>query len=243
MGIDLYDALSGIGAGLTSLGQSKETRRKEELAKQLELDREKRANERQLAAEKREEQRRAKVVKEHRRKFVEGVMYVEDINENGDAVRPARLADQSEIEEYQLDQKKNKLGIDALVSQIGATDANAAQTRAETAYLPNKYSLDAELTRSNIEENKAQADAARALATDRERGDPKDRIDTSLGGLTERLLDQSEDLMEQYKEDIPATEFRRLAAAAIKEAASKKVDVRITFPYVLEAYIRKRNAK
>lgn len=242
MGIELYDALAGLGAGLTSLGQSKETRRKEELAAKLEEEREARAEKRQLAAEQRADRREAARVAKTRNIQRDGQILEQHINSSGDVIRE-EAADPLAIESINMGRKKEQVSIDSIIANTDAARANAEQNRAETAYLPKKYALDAALTSSSIEENRAQAESARALALDRERGDPKDRIDTSLGGLTERLLDQSKDLMEQYKEDIPATEFRRLAAAAIKEAARKKADVRITFPYVLEAYLRKKNAQ
>lgn len=62
MGIDIYDVMQGVGSGLVTLGNQRETKRKEELMQKLKLEDEARQEQREVAREERAAQRKAKEV-------------------------------------------------------------------------------------------------------------------------------------------------------------------------------------
>lgn len=225
--------LKAVADGGAAYLAKKDEQKKQALMERLEKERREYARQLEIDREARAERREAARVARPRTVEKDGILFEQDLNSSGDVINE-RLLDRLNVDRIRNEEQKNKLSIENEVLQGDVL-------RAKAKALPLEQALDMEATRANIDQSRASAEASRASARDRDRPDPRERVDTSLGGLTDMLLKETQDLREEYKDQISATEFRELAAAAVREAARKRVDVRISFPKVLRAYLANKN--
>lgn len=166
MGIDLSDVGLGIGLGLSKAGEIKDSRRKEELAERLEKEREERADTRDVAREERARKREAARVAKTRPIERDGAIYEQQLNSDGEVIRES-LADKLTAEGVNTERESRRVQLNNDVLTGKGLETRIARENLEMEYLPKKYSLDAALTGSQIDENRAQAARAARPATGR----------------------------------------------------------------------------
>lgn len=233
MGIDLFDALGGLGAGLSTLGQGMEVKRKEALAEKLKLADEGRAEERDKRREQRAHDEEAKRVKDKVISPTANGAYKElGVNSYGGTVYE-KDANQLEVDSILRSAEKERAGIDQTLSQTDVNKSVVEQNRAETKWLPEKYSLDRNLTESQIAENNAQAARASRPAA------PGKTVDTSLATLTEEMAKE----MKAYQGDLSPEFFRVAVREALKRAKIEHTDAREVLLKFLPEYKKKYQGK
>lgn len=142
-------AVGALGAFLTSLGGSKNERRKEEWLDAKEKEREAREEERAKRKEDREQQLEARRVAKTTVRKTGDAYREEAVNSFGDVIK-VQDANPLDIEKINMDQQKDKVTIEQVLANTESARANAAQTRAETQYLPEKFGLERRLTEAQI---------------------------------------------------------------------------------------------
>lgn len=247
MGLDLEDVLSGVGAGLSKYGSIKEDRRKEELAQRLEQEREERAEQRKQAAEQREERRNAARVAKTRTVEKDGVLYEQNINNLGDVLNE-QLADKLTIEQVSANRRKQELELTNEGLQGDVRRMQLREAELELGYLPKKYSLEQRVAEANINQSNASAEASLATARDRDRPDPKERVDTSLGAMSNQLVGEFDELKEQYADVLEPNDFLEAAQEALLAAGRNKrkgitgngLDARLIYRLTLKKMAERR---
>lgn len=161
MGIDIYDVMQGVGAGLVTEGNRRETKRKEELMQKLKLEDEAREKQREIDREERAAKREAaKVSKTEIRPNASGAMEEVRYNSLGEVIgrqeanpiaveeidwnRKNRDRD-AKIDDLTIRTKEEELKRSPLEwalrervanSQINASEANAERDRRGTEVKP-----------------------------------------------------------------------------------------------------------
>lgn len=236
---DLDDLGMGLGAALTTYGEVKtaqdDMKRREELAERLEREREERADQRQQAREERDAARDAKKVAATRVITRDGRMINQSVNSSDEVIN------ERDVDPYQLEQINNARAKDEVELTNARLRGQATQLgmevdRAQLGMLPRKMALDERVANTNIARDEAEI---RRL----DRPDPKTAVDTSVGGLTKLLLEESEDLIAQYEDDISASQMRELARATVEKAGKAGIDADVMFPQVLRNWIAKNKPK
>lgn len=231
MGLDIFDAFSGIGAGLSTLGAGMDQKRKEELKERLQKEEESRLEQRTIRAEQRQHDEEAKKVKEKViRPDANGAYKEQKVNVFGDVVGE-QDANQLEVDAILRNAKKEDASIDNVIAQTGSYNASAEQNRAETKYLPEKFSLESRYTQSQIDENNAQA-------AKYSRPDAR-TADTSLPTLTEAMAKE----MKAYQGELSPELFRTAVREALKAARIAHKDARQVLIDMLPQYKKKYEGK
>lgn len=150
MGLDIFDGLAAIGDGVAVLGVERDNRRKEKLAQKLKLEEEARAEQRQIAREKRAEELEGRKVVEKDVILTDSGAYVEVGRNPYGAEVMRRDANPLTVQKINNDLNKDKVTIEQIVANTDAARANAEQNRAETRYMPERYSLQSRLTEAQI---------------------------------------------------------------------------------------------
>ena len=184
-------ALAGLGAGLQAFGGAWTDKNKQDFAKQLEMEREKRAEARQLAKEERDAKRLENTVAETRAEQDEdGVWWMRGYNAAGTPKGEPRLATQGEIQSASMQRYKDKVSLDKLVA-----DAALAQHKADRA--PIEAAQDDETHRARLGLVGAQTRAANYRASDGGRS-ALDGSDNS--GVSDDIEDTVNGLVAQAKD-------------------------------------------
>lgn len=228
-------ALKALAAGGAAWMGKRDEDKKRELALKLEQDREERAEQREIAREQRAEKRKLQEVAETEIVDKDGIKFEVGLNSRRQPISE-RLANPDRIAQIEFEKKKRDAELNNLVLGGDLLGLKVDEAEADLADKP----LATRLARAR---ELAQIGAAERS----NRPDPAKKVDTSVGGLTNLLMTQSEDLVKEYTTapegsdpQLTATEFRYVVQNVIKEAAKSKQDARVLLPKALELYAKRK---
>lgn len=215
-----WGLLQGLGQGMQQAGQMWDAKQKQKLAEQLELAREERAEQRQLAREERQAARAENTVASWVPVMGEdGVLWYQGVNSAGTPKGERRLANQSEIEEFQRQRQKDQLSLDGLVADTQTKQFKAGRLETEAAQSDELFGL----RRRSLE---ADIGAAQALASQRrsKASGKSDTADTEvpLSDLAEAMVKEYSTMFGDY--DMPHAQKLEVARAAITTARREGKD-------------------
>ena len=226
-----WGLLQGLGEGLTYIGKLK-------LAEQLEIEREKRADERDRAREERKAQTPASYKPEIDN---QGNVWMRAYNSAGEPLDKRRPASQIEIEDFQRQREAARLTLEKLVADTTTAKFNADR-------LPTEAAQEDEEHNARMRRLEASIAAARARATQRAGRDTDE-------GLTERdyidyVLTNAKDIVNQYIGTaanpgvLTASEVDDIAASAARLGVSEGRDpINIFKKMLAEAAMMRRPGK
>ena len=189
-----WGVLSGLGKGLENFGNemSEQARQKakEELAQKLELEREERAEARQVALEERQAARADATVAEYRPlRGSDGVTWMQGYNASGAPRGERRLANEQEIADFTRSQEENRIKLEDLVIRAGINKFKADR-------LPTEAAQDDETHRASLGLVGAQTRAANYRA----RGGDRSALDGDDSGVSSDIEDTVNGLVAQAKD-------------------------------------------
>ncbi len=185
-----WGVLQGIGAGLTSIGQSLDARAKQKLAQQLEIEREKRAEEREIAREERRAQREATTAASYKPEIDnQGNVWMRAYNAAGEPLYKRRPASVTEIEDFQRQRETSRLSLEKLVADTTTAKFNAGR-------LPTKAAQDDEMFGARKRQIEASTAASLALANQRNSG--KDEEGKTERDYIDYVLTKGKAIANQY---------------------------------------------
>lgn len=236
-------AQEGFGDALVTLGTALF---KSEMANKMDKEREDREEERLVRKEERQRMLDEVRTNEFRiERDAEGATWRQGYNKFGARTGDRDLASAEDIKNYNQQDEKNRLSLEALTTQV-------ARDRAEAENLPLKYSRDKERFEADMEYREAQTDASRARA-DRTRALPltpasgrRTSLEAELTPVNDSdvataLIDENKDLFKGYKIEEP--EARRIAAEVISVARTSGKDPVDILNKMLPQYIDRNRAR
>jgi hypothetical protein len=201
MGIDIYDVMQGVGAGLVTEGNRRETKRKEELMQKLKLEDEARQEQREVAREERAAKREAaKVSKTEIRPNASGTMEELGYNSLGEVI-VRREANPLATEEIEYTRKNRER--DATID-----DLTIRGKEADLEFAPVERDLRRRSLESDITYKQAQAERARREPDDKPEDEGAQKLREARQLIASRLL-------------TPQQAAAKLAAAGYPELAAK----------------------
>lgn len=229
-----WGALMGLGEGLQQAGKMWQERDKQKLAEQLEIEREKRAETRQLAKEERDAKRLENTVVVTRpEQDDDGVWWMRGYNAAGTPKGEPRLATQGEIKSASMQRDKDKVSLDKLV-----TDAALAEYKAGRAPLEAKQSD--QLFEQQLRAGEANIDATNARAASYGRKPLDEEEESDEFAYVDQLASEAEDLLTDY--NVPASERDSFLRGVIRDAAKYKIHPRsLLNDALLEKYGMSKN--
>lgn len=245
-----WGSMMGLGEGLQQLGG--------QVFKAKFLDKLK--EEEDIRKEKRKEAKEANTVKEQRYVQKDGAWYEQDISLGTGRVMDERLAPQHKIKEFERQEQKDKIGLEASLLNLG-------KARREEGYAVEDRELDLSATRAKIRSEEAEArlkDAqsgyyatgggaaasARVRAAHAEPRGGEPAQEASQEDYVQELIKQSSDLQRQYTQgrnpQMTPAEFRDMARDVVRASAARGIDPRAAFSSAIRTFLadpRTRNRK
>ena len=184
-------ALAGLGAGLQAFGGAWTDKNKQDFAKQLEMEREERAEARQLAKEGRDAKRIEEDVTQWKAETDDSgtVVGMRGYNANNKPIGDLRPATSAELYETRTAREKDRISLDKL-----ASDADLSRFKADRA--PIEAAQDDETHRANLGLVGAQTRAANYRA----RGGDRSALDGDDSGVSSDIEDTVNGLVAQAKD-------------------------------------------
>lgn len=233
-----WGLLAGLGEGLTNFGNKWSADAKEVVREKLAQEREARAEQRELAKEERTVAREANTVAGYRPEIDgSGVLWIQGHNRAGDARGEKRLANQTELQQYKMEQDKQKLSLEDLTSRAAVNKFKAGRLETEAAQ-------DDQAAQARLGLIGAQTAAANARASNPGGGRSsrtsleKEAGPVATSDLVTALVDEEKALFDEY--DIPRSERLMLAKSVIREASSNGKDPVDALRQSLPHYIKLR---
>lgn len=178
-----WGLLQGLGEGLTSVGKTL-------LARQLEIEREKRAEEREIAREERRAQREATTVASHKPEIDDqGNVWMRAYNAAGEPLDKRRPATQIEIEDFQRQRETARLTLEGLIADTKTKTFNAGR-------LPTKAAQDDEMF--GLRKRQIEASTAASLALANQRNSGKDEEVKTERDYIDYVLTEGKAIANQY---------------------------------------------
>ena len=220
-----WGLLQGLGGGLTFIGKTL-------LAEQLEIEREKRAEERERAREEHRAQREATTVASYKPEIDDqGRTWMRAYNAAGEPLDKRRPASQIEIEDLQRQREASRLSLDKLIAETTTARFNADR-------LPTRAAQDDELHGLRRQQIEASTAASRALANQRNSGN--DGEDKTERDYIDYVLTKGNAIANQYMGTaanpgvLTASEVDDIAARAARLGVAEGRDPINIFKKMLE---------
>lgn len=230
-----WGLLSGIGSALQGFGNNISADAKEDLRLKLAEDREARAEQRQVAREERAAARQAETVAGYRPEIdSDGVLWIQGQNSAGAAKGEKRLATPTEIQQYKMEQDKQKLTLESLTNRAAVDKFKASRLESEAAqedaYARAKLGLVSAQT--NAANYRASGAGGRSGRTSLE----EETGPVALSDLTSALVNQEKKLLEEY--GLSIAEQNMLAKSVLQQANAQGKDPVDTLRQALPVYVK-----
>jgi hypothetical protein len=231
-----WGLLSGIGNALQGFGGQWTADAKEELRNKLAEDREARAEQRQVAREDRAAQRQADTVAGYRPEIdSSGVLWIQGHNSAGDARGEKRMATPSELQQYKLEQDKQKLTLEDLASRAAVNKFKAGRLESEAAqddaYAKARLGLvNAQTNAANYRASGAGGGRSGRVSLEEE------TAPVALSDLTSSLVAQEKKLLEEY--GLTIAEQNMLVKSVLQQARANGKDPVDTLRQALPVYVK-----
>lgn len=231
-----WGLLAGLGEGLKEFGKQWTASAKEDLRNKLTEERETRAEQRLIAREDRAAAREVNTVAGYRPEIDEkGVLWIQGQNKAGDARGEKRLANQTELQQYKMEQDKQKLSLEDLASRAAVNKFKAGRLESEAeqndAYARARLGLvNAQTSAANYRASGAGGGRSGRASLEEE------TTPVALSDLTSSLVSQEKKLLEEYR--LTIAEQNMLAKSVLQQARASGKDPVDTLRQALPVYVK-----